>query len=98
MADQNRGRDGANAAGDRRDGADDRLDLGEDGVAGDGALAALGVDLQKYLKSDAQAKILYPKELSIKYQLCNRKLTVRLDATYSARLFELFSADLGDKQ
>ena len=33
MADQNRGRDGANAAGDRRDGVDDRLDLGEDGDA-----------------------------------------------------------------
>ena len=63
-----------------------------------GETDAITVDLQKYLKSDAQAKILYPKELPIKYQLCNRKLTVRLDATYSARLFELFSADLGDKQ
>ena len=63
-----------------------------------GETDAITVDLQKYLKSDAQAKILYPKELPIKYQLCNRKLTVRLDAPYSARLFELFSADLGDKQ
>ena len=63
-----------------------------------GEADAITVNLQKYLKSDAQAEILYPKELPTKYQLCNRKLTVRLDAPYSARLFELFSADSGDKQ
>ena len=59
---------------------------------------AITVDLRKYLKSDAQAEILYPKELPTKYQLCNRKLTVRLDAPYSARLFKLLPAEVADKQ
>ena len=63
-----------------------------------GEADAITVDLPKYLKSDARAEILYPKELPTKYQLCNRKLTVRLHAPYSARLFERFSADLEDKQ
>ena len=54
-----------------------------------GEADAITVDLQKYLKTDAQVKLLYPEELPTKYQLCNRKLTVRLDTPYSARLFEL---------
>ena len=45
MADQNGRCDGAHAAGNRSDRADDRLDLGEDCVARDRALAALGIDL-----------------------------------------------------
>ena len=45
MTDQNRRCDGADTAGNRGDRADNRLNLGEDCVARDGALAALGVDL-----------------------------------------------------
>lgn len=70
----------------------------EDTINRGGEADAITVDPQKYLKVDAQAKLLYPNELPTKYQLCNRKLTVRLDAPYSARLFELFSANLEDKQ
>lgn len=59
-----------------------------------GEVNAVTVDMKKYLKTGLQARLIYPMELPTKYQMRNERLTVRLDAPYSARLFKLLPAEM----
>ncbi len=46
-------------------------------------------DLSQYVSDKAEVKLLYPKELKTEFNFINKKLTVKLDEKYSARLFEI---------
>jgi len=47
------------------------------------------IDLSEYVSDNAEVKLIYPTELKTEYNFVNKKLTVKLDEKYSARLFEI---------
>lgn len=47
------------------------------------------IDLSQYVGDGAEVKVVYPLDLKTEFNYINKKLTVKLDGKYSARLFEI---------
>ena len=47
------------------------------------------IDLSQYVSDTAEAKLIYPTKLKTEFNFINKKLPVKLDEKYSARLFEI---------
>lgn len=55
----------------------------------DADVDAKTIDLSEYLNEKAEVKLIYPTKLKTEFNFINKKLTVKLDEKYSARLFEI---------
>ena len=55
----------------------------------DADVDAKTIDLSEYLDEKAEVKLIYPTKLKTEFNFINKKLTVKLDEKYSARLFEI---------
>lgn len=47
------------------------------------------IDLSEYVGDKADVKVIYPTKLKTEFNFINKKLTVKLEERYSARLFEI---------